>query len=99
MHMNSEFECAIPVFFSFVGQGVIYWTHINLAFIVLFLPNKQLNKFQNFLLELYVKDLNFEFHMFMLIIDDAMQLEFQMLNFKNFNWTMQYMQILGKTCV
>ena len=57
----------------------------SLDFIILFLQNKQqLNKFQNSLLELYAKDSNFEFHMFMLIIYDAMQFEFRISNFKDF---------------
>ena len=66
-------------------------THLDLTFVVLFLQNKQqLNKFQNFLLELYAKDSNFEFHMFMPIVYDTLQFEFQISNFKNFKVTIQY---------
>ena len=95
-----EFHCVIPSFFPFIGHGVIYWTYLELTFIVLFLQNKQqLNKFQSFPLELYAKDSSFEFHMFLLIIYDTMQFKFRVSNFKNFKWTMQYMQILVKTWV
>ena len=39
--------------------------------------------FQNSLLELYAKDSNFEFHMFMLIIYDTMDFEYRISKFSN----------------